>query len=84
MYVYETEKPKILTDQGQRNFLKVRDAVMKMLEHSGAVRMDKAMSVLSGDSWELMAYVDRLVELGDIREITGPQTPGQYRTFVAV
>ena len=86
MYQYEQEKPAIFTDEGQRDFLKVRDQVFKMLTYSGAVRMDRAMSGLTctGSSWLHMAYVDRLVELDDIKEITSGDVPGQYRIFVAV
>lgn len=43
--------------------------------------MDKVIIADSGDSWFLMACVDRLVELGEIREIT-KHAPGQCRVFV--
>jgi hypothetical protein len=36
-----------------------------------------------GDSWQRIACVDRLVELGEIREITNPnEVAGQHRIFV--
>jgi hypothetical protein len=35
-----------------------------------------------GDSWTMLACVDRLVELGEIREIVQADVPGQYRVFV--
>lgn len=46
--------------------------------------MGRAMNVrgVTGDSWEMMARVDRLVELGEIREITGSNVAGQDRVFV--
>jgi len=81
MYNYATEKPKLLTDDGQRTFLLVRDKVKFLLKEAGAVRMDKVMP--PGDSWLGMAYLDRMVELNEIREVTNGETPGQHRVFVA-
>ena len=84
-YNYQTEKPKIFTEQGQKNFLKVRDHVHKMLKESGAFTMEKALVGISGDSWTQLAYVDRLVELGEIREINQEgYVPGRYRVFVSL
>lgn len=80
-YDYATEKPKLLTDEGQRNFLKVRDHVHKLLRDAGAFRMDHAMPAISGDTWHALACVDRLVELGEIQEITNGEVAGQHRIF---
>jgi hypothetical protein len=82
MYNYQTERPKILTDEGQRNFLKVRDHVHALLKKSGACDMGSAMSAVTEDSWTMMAYVDRLVELEEIVEIPQPHCAGQHRIFV--
>ena len=79
VYNYEEEKEKIFTERGQRAFLRVRDHVNNLLEKAGAFRMDKAM-ICGGDAWEQMAYVDRLVELGEIREVT-ENVWGQDRIF---
>lgn len=83
MYSYAIEKPKLFTDENQRMLLKVRDHVFKCLKTAGAVRMQEAMEPASGDSWTMLALVDRLVELGDIREIPQKDVAGQYRIFVA-
>jgi hypothetical protein len=82
MYSYKTEREKIFTEQGQVMFLSIRDRVHELLKTAGAVRMDRAISGQTGSSWEMLACVDRLVELGEIKEITGLNTPGQYRVFV--
>jgi hypothetical protein len=84
MYEYEKEKPKLFTDEGQRDFLKVRDNVQKLLALAGAVRFDKAVSVISGDGWFMLACVDRLVELGELRAITDDGVRGQDAVFVKV
>lgn len=82
-YNYETEKAALFTDEGQRQFLKVRDFCKRMLKEAGAVRADKAMQAWgSGSSWTMLAALDRLVELGELREIT-TNVWGQHRVFVA-
>lgn len=88
MYNYEIEKQALFTDDGQRLFIGVRDQVRRMLKVSGAVRMGNATQLPRGigvaDGWVLMAAVDRLVELKEIREIPQANVAGQHRVFVAV
>jgi hypothetical protein len=81
MYRYENEKHKIFTDEGQRVFIEVRDKVNALLSSAGAFKMDKVTP--SGDGWLAMAYVDRLVELGEIKEITQDTCCGQDRVFIS-
>jgi hypothetical protein len=82
-YSYEAERYKVFTDEGQRTFLKVRDKAAKLLEEAGAVRSGKLLMISgANDTWELMACMDRLIELGEIKEITGPEVWGQDRIFV--
>lgn len=81
-YCYEAEKDALFTEEGQRNFLKVRDFCHRMLREAGAVRADKAMHHWgSGSSWTMLAALDRLVELGELREVS-TNTLGQHRVFV--
>jgi hypothetical protein len=83
VYVYENEKKKIFTEEGQVDFLKVRDQVFELLSLAGAFRMNNAWKSLSCyDIFAAMSYVDRLVELGEIQEITNKNTFGQDRVFV--
>jgi hypothetical protein len=83
MYNYETEKSKIFTDEGQRLFLAIRDKVKTLLNNSGAARMQEIISGNCGNSWLMLACVDRLVELNEIKEIS-QNTAGQYRVFIAL
>ena len=83
MYQYEMEKPALFTEHGSRTFLSIRDRTHRLLKEAGAVRMQEAMGGHSGDSWFLLACVDRLVELGEIREITKNGVIGQHRVFVS-
>ena len=84
-YNYQTERAEIFTEAGQVSFLAIRDKVKNMLRISGAFQMGNAIEAgRSGSSWTFMACVDRLVELGEIVEITPPNScAGQYRTFRA-
>ena len=82
-YIYDLEKPEIFTERGQVMFMAIRDSVKKMLGASGAFTMGAALTE-SGSTWTMMACVDRLVELGEIREIEQHCPAGQDRVFVEV
>jgi hypothetical protein len=81
MYNYETEKKEIFTEDGQVMFLKIRDNVNDLLKKAGAVRMQEAIAKTTGSSWTMLACVDRMVELGELREITANGIAGQHRVF---
>lgn len=84
MYNYETTKPELFTDDGQRMFLHIRDNVKKLLEMAGAVRADKAWAnaPISGSSWLMLACLDRMVELGELKKITREGTAGQHEVYI--
>jgi len=84
MYNYLKEKPKIFTEEGQEMFLKIRDNTHKLLNQSGAVMLQNAIKIASGDTWVQIACIDRLVELNEIKEITDSNVAGQHRVFVLV
>lgn len=81
-YDYQTERDKIFTDDGNRMFLLIRDRVKYLLKQAGAVRMQEAIYGATGDSWAMLACVDRMVELGELRELP-TNGLGQHRVFVA-
>lgn len=83
MYCYETEKPRVFTEDGQKMFLGIRDNVNRLLKQAGAVRMNEAIAGQSGSVWLMLACVDRLVELGEIKEISSPNVVGQHRVFIS-
>ena len=82
-YDYMKIRPQLFTESRQRDFLKVRDRAKKLLAEAGAFMMFSALKDVSGDTWLMMAYIDRLVELGEIREVTPDNVAGQHRVFVA-
>lgn len=82
MYNYQAVKPRLFSEDGSVLFVNMRDDVKRLLKEAGAFRMQEVMH-RSGDTWTMLACVDRMVELGEIREITGPDVAGQHRVFVA-
>lgn len=81
-YSYQAERAKLFTEDGQEMFIKVRDNVHELLDSAGAFQAGKAWQGVSGDSWKMLACLDRLVEMGEIREVTS-NTWGQHRVFVS-
>ena len=69
-YDYATERETLFTDDGQKGFLKIRDRVHFLLEQAGAFTTGKAIQSMSGSSWFMLACLDRLVELGEIRKVS--------------
>ena len=81
MYNYQTEPPHIFTEEGQVMFLKIRDNTKRLLGISGVARMQEMISVCSGSTWHMIACVDRMVELREIREVSPPGCMAQHRLF---
>ena len=81
IYCYEEEKKWLFTDEGGRCLFKAVDKARKLLETAGAFKAFKALVDVSySDSFKAMAILDRLVELGAIREVTSG-VKGQDRIF---
>jgi len=83
MYKYQTQKQNIFTEEGQVMFIGIRDNVKKLIEKAGAVSFGAAIRNVTGDTWDMLACIDRLVELGEIREITKDNVRGQDRIFIS-
>lgn len=81
-YNYETQRKEVFTESGQVTFLKIRDNVQELLKLAGAFQMIKAWECVGGDTWTMIACVDRLVELGELTEINPGKYLGQYRIFI--
>lgn len=83
MYQYENHKGWPCSAEGQKQFLAIRDKVHAAIKTNGCVSMGSAIAGQSGGSWEMLACVDRLVELGEIAEIKNTKSDaGQHRIFV--
>lgn len=83
-YSYQAHRAYVFTEKGQESFLKVLSFAKKAIELSGAVTGGRLLHAAgSGDSWELMACYDRLVELGYLRRVERPgYVAGQDEIYV--
>ena len=79
-YEYNKEKHSLFTDGGQIAFLKVRSKIFKMLDESGAFCLANIVDM--GNSWFYLACADRMVELGEIVEVTSDECRQQDRVFI--
>lgn len=84
MYSYAVERPFCFTEEGQLKLLAVRDKAFELLRQGGAVEASVLLGAAgSGESWQHMVVVDRLVEIGELREIPNPfSSAWQHRVFV--
>lgn len=82
-YEYRRERSRVFTEQGSEMYEKIRGNVVRLLAQSGAVSSSAAWTGVSGDTDLMLACLDRMVELGLIREVTGESVWGQHRVFVS-
>lgn len=84
-YDYQKEREWVFSDEGQRQLLKIRDKARNMFSLAGACTVEKAMSGCTGSSWGMLACVDRLIELEEIKRIDNPNGAfSQYAILVPV
>ena len=81
MYLYEEIKEIVFFEENQKTFLKIRDKIEFLLSQSGAASLEKIISGISGDTWLLLACVDRIVELNEIKEVVQNNMFQQKRIF---
>jgi hypothetical protein len=82
-YSYEKLRPKVFTEDGQVMFLKIRDNAKALIKQAGAVSAAHLWDGCTGDSWTMMACIDRLVELKELVEVPNPISSwGQHRIFI--
>ena len=83
-YNYAVQRPNVFTEDGQVMFLKIRDTAHALISKSGAATCSKIISGCTGDSWDMLACVDRLVEIGEILEVPNTLSgAGQHRLFTS-
>jgi hypothetical protein len=87
MYIYEKEKQYVFTDEGQRQFLRFRDVANELCKTAGAVTVGVLVAhpgTGGGDSWQMLACIDRLVELKEFYYANGSNAPTQSRILVKI
>lgn len=85
-YLYSEQREKLFTEKGQVLFMKVRDRVKEILPTCRAFRMDVLLDAgwdVFADPWDVLACVDRMVELGELTECRYGECAGQHRVFMS-
>lgn len=85
-YSYSSQKENLFNEKGQVAFMRVRDRVKELLDKGKAFRVDSLLQHSWGmhvDDWDLLACLDRMVELGEITECRYGECAGQHRVFMA-
>lgn len=83
-YNYAENRPFVFTEEGQETLLRIRDLARKHIELSGATCYAAITAGSTGSSWDILACVDRLVELGDLRRISNGATQRRRVCLVEV
>lgn len=69
-YRYEEFRDFVLSDEGQRDVIRTLLHAQKIMEQSGAATMRALMTQMRCcDSWQRLAVIDRLLEIGVLREV---------------
>jgi len=85
-YSYEEELETLFTFNGVGLLLQTRDAVDRLLTDAGAFKLDYAIRGLTGSSFTMLACIDYLEKIGEIKKITvvGPRQDEVYVRGVRV
>ena len=81
-YNYTQERAFVFTEPGVKMLFAIRDKARELLKVAGAFREQEVHSGTSGDSWNMLACVDYLVERGEIRRIFS-EGARQHNIYVA-
>lgn len=83
-YTYQDYRPFVFTEDGQLMFLAIRDRAADLIDKAGAVSCGKLIAEQTGNTWDMLACVDRLVEIGELVEVHNPLSQAdQHRLFIA-
>lgn len=82
MYNYQEMRKNVFTEDGVRQTIKIRDEAKKLIKLAGVVQCDKLIKICTGDTWDMLACIDYLVETKDLLEIKNELSgAGQHRIF---
>jgi hypothetical protein len=85
-YSYQAQRANLFTESGQLLFVAWRDRAIELLDEAGAFKhgtLSLPPGIGAAEGWDLLACADRMIELGELHEVTGPDVWGQDRVFVA-
>ena len=71
---YSDHLPFILSEEGSREFVAVRDSFLESVRGTGAAKAGHIFKHRrGGDSAQTSAFVERMIELGDLRYVEGTE-----------
>ena len=80
-YSYSTERPKIFTDDGMRMLLTIRDNIKRLDKIAGAFMASATWDGVTGESWTMLACLDYLVEIEEIKQVTERGVSSQHQIY---
>ena len=83
VYNYQDWRHEAFAEENQVVFLRIRDNVQRLLKIAGAFKHTSVYVGVTSDNYTMAACIDRLVELGEIVEVTG-DVAWSDRVFVGV
>lgn len=83
MYSYKKSKSDACDPDNQLLFLAVRDKAKELTKVSGVFKIRAITTSVEGDVDTTMACVDRLVELGEVVDLTSEGTSQVNRVFAS-
>jgi hypothetical protein len=66
-YKYEDEKKRLFTEDGVKTIIFVRDQAKALVKIAGCFTAEKLLEKCAGDSFTILAVLDFLVEIGELR-----------------
>lgn len=80
MYRYVNARENVFTAEGVKMLMRIRKNIEVMAKVSGVVTVERAISGCTGDNYLMLACIDLLKELGEVKEIKlEVPPPAQHR-----
>jgi len=82
VYKYEDRRSYVFTERGVPQLMRIKDRANRLIREAGAAKLGNIIADETGCSWDLLACVDYLVELGNMKEIKR-DCMAQNRVFIS-
>lgn len=81
MYRYQEQRENIFTEEGIKMLQEIRLNINRLSNQLNSFTLENAIKGCTGNSWDMLACIDYLVETGEISEVAKSEIT-QYRTFI--
>lgn len=69
MYNYNEQKAKLFTTEGVKMLMQISANAKRLTDIAGCATIEKVISCASGDTWTMLACIDYLIEIGELRKV---------------